>query len=221
MLSCKKLCLEYPDGENTKTVLNGINLDINKGDNVILLGPSGSGKSSLIYLLSTLRKPTKGEVYLEDALISSKDKKIVADIRKKRFGFIFQMHFLIPYLSVIENVLAADNSRDKSAREKAIGILKKLKMSGHINKKIYQLSGGERQRVAIARALMNDPDIIFADEPTASLDHKTAVDVINVLKNYKEDSILIMATHDTSILQGDERIVRIVEGKAIEGLEVS
>ena len=216
MLTCKNLHLEYKDGDKSTLVLNGINLEIKKGEKVIFLGPSGSGKSSLIYLLSTLRRPTKGEVYLDDTLISSNDAKIDPNIRKTRFGFIFQMHFLIPYLTVLENVLSTLNSKDKQSCEKAIAILKKIKMEDHINKKTHQLSGGERQRVAIARALMNDPDIIFADEPTASLDHKTAREVLSVLKKYKKDAILIMATHDTSILQGDERVLKVANGNISE-----
>lgn len=214
MLSCRNLTLEYPDGEKTKVVLDEIDLDIKEGEKVILFGPSGSGKSSLIYLLSTLRKPTSGEIFLDK--INLVDSKNITDIRKKKFGFIFQMHFLIPYLNVLENVLTASNSNTTSSRKKAMGILKKLGIDQYKNRYIYQLSGGERQRVAIARALMNDPDIIFADEPTASLDHKTANEVINILKNYKKNSILIMATHDTSILEGDERVIKIIDGKTFE-----
>ena len=216
MLEAKNLSLVYPDGKNDKIILNNLNLKFNQGENVILLGPSGCGKSSLIYLLSTLRRPTKGTIYLNEQNISSPKNKINPDIRKNHFAFIFQMHFLIPYLNVLDNVLSASNSRGVKAREQAIKILKELKMGEHINKSIHQLSGGERQRVAIARALVSDPDIIFADEPTASLDHLTACEVLEILKNHKKEAILIMATHDTSILKGDERIINILGGKATE-----
>lgn len=214
MLSCRNLTLEYPDGEKTKVVLNKINLDIKEGDKVVLFGPSGSGKSSLIYLLSTLRKPTDGEIFLDKIdLVNCKD---IVNIRKRKFGFIFQMHFLIPYLSVLENVLTASNSNSPSSRKKAVGLLKKLGIEQYKDRYIYQLSGGERQRVAIARALMNDPDIIFADEPTASLDHKTAREVVKILKTYRKNAILIMATHDTSLLEGDERVIKIIDGNTEE-----
>ena len=140
----------------------------------------------------------------------------MADIRKKRFSFIFQMHFLLPYLTTIENVLITDNNYTNLDKMKAIELLTRLGLEQHIYKKIHQMSGGERQRVAIARALFSEPDIIFADEPTASLDHNTAVEVLNILKHHKKDTTLIMATHDTSILNGDERILKFLDGKIVE-----
>ncbi|MDF2568203.1 MAG: ABC-type antimicrobial peptide transport system, ATPase component, partial [Oscillospiraceae bacterium] len=215
MISCSNLYLEYPDGEKTKTILDDVNLTVNKGENVILLGPSGSGKSSLIYLLSSLRRPTKGQVFYQDISLSSQNDKNVSDIRKDHFGFIFQMHFLLPYLSVIENVMLGKSVFNKQTKEKAEELLIQLGLSQHMSKKLHQMSGGQRQRTAIARALMNEPDVIFADEPTASLDHQTASEVISILKSHKKDSILIMATHDTSILSGDERVIRIEDGKTI------
>jgi len=223
MICCKDLHLEYPDGAGIKTVLDRVNLTIRAGENVVLLGPSGSGKSSLIYLLSSLRKPTSGEVSFapegEDGgqALSGMNNNEAADIRRKNFGFIFQAHFLLPYLCALDNVLLGKNDYSATARKKASDLMEQMGLHGHQKKRIHQLSGGERQRVAIARALMNEPDVLFADEPTASLDHGTAMDVIGVLKNHKKDSILIMATHDTSILAGDERIIRIGNGEAKEG----
>ena len=213
MLACNNLCLQYPDGEKKKTVLNDIHLTINEGEKVVLLGPSGSGKSSLIYLLSSLRKATKGAVFFNDADLTRKNEKETAEIRKKYFGFIFQTHFLLPYLNVIENVLVVKNVMTAENTRYASGVLAQLGLREHIHKKVYQLSGGERQRVAIARAIINEPDILFADEPTASLDHETARKAVAILKNYKKNSILIMATHDTTILSGDEKVIRLTDGK--------
>jgi putative ABC transport system ATP-binding protein len=213
MIRCQQLGLVYPDGTKVKTILQDINLKIEQGENVVLLGPSGSGKSSLIYLLSSLRQPTNGEIYWNDELLSVKNS---SSLRKEHFGFIFQMHFLLPYLTALENVLVAKNEYTLAAKTKATEILEQLGLAGHENKKIHQLSGGQRQRVAIARALMNEPDVIFADEPTASLDHSTALEVMEILKNHKKNSILIMATHDTSILSGDERIIQIANGRVFE-----
>ena len=176
----------------------------------------GSGKSSLIYLLSSLRKPTSGEITLDGVNLTKQKDKAITDIRKKRYAFIFQMHFLIPYLTTMENVLTAKNSYTKKDKEKAKELLTKLGLEKHINKKIHQMSGGERQRVAIARALFSEPDIIFADEPTASLDSKTSKEVMKMLKEYKKDGALIMATHDTSILTGDERVIRVSDGEVTE-----
>jgi len=179
----------------------------------------GSGKSSLIYLLSGLRKPTSGDILFDGInLPIQKDNQLV-DIRKKRFAFIFQMHFLLPYLTTVENVLTAKNSYTNDDKARASELLSKLGLENHINKKTYQMSGGERQRVAIARALFNEPDIIFADEPTASLDRKTAMDILNILKDHKKDSTLVMATHDTSILSGNERILKVADGE-ITSMEI-
>ena len=213
MIRCKNLCLEYPDGASTRTIFENVNIEVKKGENVVLLGPSGSGKSSMIYLLSSLRKPTGGEIYFHDIELTNQSENKAADIRKNHFAYIFQMHFLLPYLTILENVLVARNDYSEASKEQAVMLLSKLGLDNHINKKIHQLSGGERQRVAIARALINEPDIIFADEPTASLDHQKSIEVFNILKSYKKDSTLIMATHDTSILTGEERLIRVYDGK--------
>lgn len=212
MIQCKDLCLRYPDGTEKRTIFDHIDLDIKKGDKVVLLGPSGSGKSSLIYLLSSLRKPTSGKIYYKDLELTGMNDNKTADIRKQNFSFIFQMHYLLPYLTTLENVLVAKNNYSKENKELASELLTKLGMEKHLHKKVHQMSGGERQRVAIARALINNPDIIFADEPTASLDHKISVEVFDILKNHNKECTLIMATHDTSILSGDERIIRVADG---------
>ncbi len=212
MISCNNLCLRYPDGEKTKTIFDGVNLNINKGENIILLGPSGSGKSSLIYLLSSLRKPTAGQVFYKDTELSACSDKQASDIRKKHFGLIFQTHFLLPYLTVLENTMIGNGRFDKVNKEKAENLLCTLGLGEYKKRKLHQLSGGPRQRVAIARALINEPDIIFADEPTASLDHKTACEIMSILKSYRQDKILIMATHDTSILNGDEKVFHLKDG---------
>jgi putative ABC transport system ATP-binding protein len=209
MIECKELALSYKDGSKLNNVLVGVNLKIEKGENVVLLGPSGSGKSSLIYLLSGLKKPTGGEIFYEGFNIGKLNDKDSAGLRKNKFGFIFQMHFLIPYMKVIENVMTGAPEFNEKYRSRAMMVLRELGIDQYEHKKIYQLSGGERQRVAIARALVSEPDVIFADEPTASLDHENAVDIIKMLKEYKENSTLVMATHDTSILAGDERVLKV------------
>lgn len=211
MLKAKNLSLVYADGDKQKVVLNSIDLTINEGETVVFLGPSGSGKSSLIYLLSALKKPTDGDVIFNENILSSK--KDTAQERYEHFGFIFQQHFLIPYLTVLENVCIAIKSKD--SRDKSIAILNQLGLKEHLNKKPHQLSGGQRQRVAIARALVKEPKILFADEPTASLDHETALEVMTLLRNMKRKTTLIMATHDTSLLSPDDRVV-IVNNQEIE-----
>jgi putative ABC transport system ATP-binding protein len=216
MIECKKLSLKYIDGHKENEVLSNVDLTVEKGENVVLLGPSGSGKSSLIYLFSGLRKPSSGNIYYKGTEIGSLNDKEISNLRRKKFGFIFQMHFLVPYLKVVENVLLGAPEFSDQYIKRAHLVLGELGIDEYADKKIYQLSGGERQRVAIARALVAEPDVIFADEPTASLDHENAVEIIKLLKEYRENSTLIMATHDTSILSGDERIIRIQNHKAVD-----
>jgi putative ABC transport system ATP-binding protein len=215
MIELDKLSLTYKDGHVVNHVLKNIDLKIEKGESIVLLGPSGSGKSSLVYLISGLRKPSSGSIIYEGKEMNKLSDKELSDLRKKKFGFVFQMHFLIPYLKVLENVMVSAPIHNKYYKEKAETILSELGLPQYRHKRIYQLSGGERQRISIARALISEPEVIFADEPTASLDHDNAIDIMKMLKNYKENSTLIMATHDTSILSGDERILRIQNHKII------
>lgn len=215
MLACEGLTLRYKDGHNENVVLENVDLTVENGRNVVLLGPSGSGKSSLLYLLSGLKKPSAGRVLVDGADVSVLSANRYADLRRRRFGYIFQMHFLIPYLTVLENVLTGAPRMNGEARGKAMTLLKELDIDRYAKKRIHELSGGERQRVAVARALVSDPEVIFADEPTASLDHKNAVEIIRLLKEYKSDSTLLMATHDTSILAGDETVWHIENRKVV------
>lgn len=203
ILRTKKIGLDYLDGKSRRTVLNDINLEFDNGEKVIIAGPSGSGKSSLVYLLSTLRKPTSGSVFYKgEDITNSPDQE---RIRLQDFGFIFQQHFLISYLNILENVCIANNKKD--IKVEAMEILEKLGLGELMFKKPYQISGGERQRAAIARALVKKPAIIFADEPTASLDRKNALQVYQTLKEYSKGKLLIMTTHDMSLLSGDERVI--------------
>ncbi len=218
MLEGNNLSLIYKDGGNNYTVFEDVNLQINEGEKVILMGPSGSGKSSLVYLLSGLRLPSKGNVLYNDIDLTGLVDNKRAEIRKKEFGFIFQMHFLIHYMNVLENVIVGVNDKNLSKdkhRKSVKELLDNLEIGDCIDKKIYELSGGQRQRVAIARSLIKKPTVIFADEPTSALDHKNAIDVYNIIKNYDKNLTLVMATHDTSILQGDERIVNINDIKQL------
>ena len=215
MIECKNLTLRYKDGNRENLVLDNVDMQINNNETIVLLGPSGSGKSSLIYLLSGLKNPTFGQIMYDGVDIEKYNSKQFSDLRRKKFGYIFQQHFLVPYLKVIENVLVGAPKMSNTYRVKAQQLLHELGIDQYMNKRIFELSGGERQRVAIARALISEPDIIFADEPTASLDHNTAVEILKLIKKYKESTTLIIATHDTSILDGNESIVRIEHGKVI------
>jgi putative ABC transport system ATP-binding protein len=213
MLECRNLSLKYKDGHKENLVLDDINLKIENGKNVVVLGPSGSGKSSLIYLFSGLKKPTSGSIIIDGTDVSTMNEKQFSKIKRQKFGYIFQQHFLIPYLTVIENVMVGAPANNKEYNEKAHVLLTELGIEQYTQKHIFELSGGERQRVAIARALVSEPEVIFADEPTASLDHDNAVEIMKLLKEYKSTSTLLMATHDTSILSGDENILHIENKK--------
>jgi putative ABC transport system ATP-binding protein len=215
MVECKELTLKYKDGHKENLVLDNVDLQIQNGENVVLLGPSGSGKSSLIYLFSGLKKPTSGQILYDGVDIENFNQKQFSDLRRKKFGYIFQMHFLVPYLRVLENVLVGAPKMTAKYKNRAQSLLDELGIGQYSGKRIYELSGGERQRVAIARALVSEPQIIFADEPTASLDHDTAVEILKLLKQFKESTTLMIATHDISILDGDESIVRIEHHKAV------
>lgn len=211
--------LVYDIGKEIQTyALKDINLSIDGNRLIGIMGPSGGGKSSLLYALAGFKIPTSGKVSYEEKDYSKIPTAKSADIRKKEFGFIFQRHFLIDYMTVLENVLVPINSNSTEAKNKAISILKELGIEHLVNKKPYQLSGGQRQRVAIARALITDPKVIFADEPTAALDHKSAIEVMNFLENYKKDKLIIVVTHDSSILKDADYIINMMDG-AIESID--
>lgn len=213
MLEIENLFLTYKDGNENREVLKNVSYKFGDGIFYTLLGPSGSGKSSLIYILSLLRKATSGSIILEGNKISAKSD--MYKIRYENFGFIFQQHFLIPYLSVLENVCMASYN-PKKIKDDAIEILKDLGLEEHMNKKPYQLSGGQKQRVSIARALVKKPKYIFADEPTASLDHKTAIKVMKLLEKACANSTVICTTHDTTIVPPKSTRLYLSDGKVIE-----
>ena len=212
MLSVENLSMKYRDGEIERVILEDISIVFENQTKNILIGPSGSGKSTLLYILSTLRNPTSGTVKLDDRFISFN--KESEKIRYDNFGFVFQHAFLIPYLTAKENISIA---KKKSIHSKEIDEwLEKFKLSSIAYKYPHQMSGGERQRVAIIRALIKKPAIIFADEPTASLDSENARLVFDILKHENPESILIATTHDLSLLNGDENVYKIVDKKVIK-----
>lgn len=205
--------LVYDIGREAQTyALKDINLSLDGNRFIGIMGPSGSGKSSLLYAMSGFKIPTSGKVCYEGIDYSKISSSENAVMRRKEFGFIFQRHFLIDYMTVLENVLVPINDDSQEAKEKAMSILDKLGLEHLSNKKPYQLSGGQRQRVAIARALIGDPKVIFADEPTAALDHSSALEVMKFLKNYKKDKMIIVVTHDPCILQDANHVINMLDG---------
>lgn len=209
----------YDIGSEAQTyALRDINLSIENNRLIGIMGPSGSGKSSLLYALSALKKPTSGNVIYNGLCYKNLSQSELANIRKKDFGFIFQRHFLIDYMTVMDNVLTPINDDSSKAKEKAMHLLSRLGIEKCHDKKPHQLSGGQRQKVAIARALINDPKVIFGDELTAALDHKSASEVMDLLAEYKSKALIIVVTHDASILKNADDIINIWDG-AITSIE--
>lgn len=205
--------LVYDIGKEAQTyALKDINLSLDGNRFIGIMGPSGSGKSSLLYAMAGFKVPTSGKVYYGKIDYSKISPSESAEIRRKDFGFIFQRHFLIDYMTVLENVLVPINDDSKEAKVKAISILDSLGLAHLTSKKPYQLSGGQRQRVAIARALIGDPKVIFADEPTAALDHNSAIEVMKFLENYKKDKMIIVVTHDPCILEKANYVINMLDG---------
>lgn len=192
--------------------LKDININLSHNKFYGVLGPSGSGKSSLLYILSGLKKPTSGKVFYDELDITALSDDKLSDFRRKNLGFIFQRHFLIEYLTVLQNVLVPVSSSSRDFEKRGKELINFMGLKGMEDKKPYQLSGGQRQRVAIARALINNPKVIFADELTASLDHKNAINVIETLMNICKDATIVTVTHDESILFGADEIITIWDG---------
>lgn len=209
MIECKELSLYYKDGKTERKIFENVNINIGPGKKVVFLGPSGSGKSSLIYLLSGLRKPTSGSILYNSVDYESLNERQMTLLRSDDFGFIFQMHFLIPYLTVFENIEIGLKKKGPNYKTEIEELSTRLGLEEHLHKKIYQMSGGQRQRVAIARALIKKPKIIFADEPTASLDHQTSLEVMRLLDEQMSGASLIMATHDTSVIDESFNVIHI------------
>ena len=210
-LKVKDVALSYQDGEGQREIFTNVNFTAEKGEALVILGPSGSGKSSLLYLLAGLRRPSQGTIVFAGVDVSALGDS--SKLRYDSFGFVFQQHFLIPYMTVQENIAI---SHGRIQPEDITVMLNHLKLQGYEKKRPYQLSGGERQRVAIGRALAKAPAIVFADEPTASLDKATAKTVFDLLRSHTQDSILVVATHDMALLRGDERVLSFENGRIVE-----
>lgn len=211
----------YTIGEKDFWVLKGLDLQIKKGEFIAIVGKSGSGKSTLLNLLGGIDSPTEGRIVINDQEINGFSENQLSRFRGEHIGFVFQFFQLMPTLTVLENVvMPMDFSKSIPAskrKERAISLLKKVGMGSHLDKFPSALSGGEQQRVAIARALANDPDIIFADEPTGNLDSNTSEDIFNLLKALTADGkTVIMVTHNNELAERCGRIIKISDGSIIE-----
>ena len=196
---------------NKDLALENINLEIKKAQFVSIIGESGSGKSTLLSVLSTLLKPSNGEIVYEDT--NYKNIKNIDNFRRENIGFIFQFHYLINYLSVKENINLAN---EKASKEEIFELLRLLGIENLIDKYPNEISGGQRQRVAIARAMINNPKVIFADEPTGNLDSKNSLNVFDLFKTLtKKGTTVIVATHDKNLALKADITYEVKDGKLI------
>lgn len=205
--------LVYDIGKELQTyALKNISIAIEGNRMIGIMGPSGSGKSSLLYTLAGLKTPTSGKAYYNKINYAGNPPDKNAELRKRDFGFIFQKHFLIEYMTVLQNVLMPINDDSKEAKLKAVTILDKLGILHLSGKKPHQLSVGQKQKVAIARAFIGEPKVIFADEPTAALDYEATLKVMEFFKSYKGEKIIIIVSHDKLIFKDVDSVINMLDG---------
>ena len=208
--------LEYHSNNNDTKILKNINFEVKKNERLAIIGESGSGKTSLLMLLSGLEKPTKGLIKFCDNDFSQLDDNQIVELRKKNIGLVFQQFYLIPNYSALENVMfPMEINKIKNERRRAVAILSDLGLKHRIHNLPSELSGGEQQRVAIARAISSSPKIILADEPTGNLDKKNTEIVSKLLFKYSTEQkiSLIIVTHNLSLAKKCDRIIKLIDGK--------
>jgi putative ABC transport system ATP-binding protein len=217
LIEIKKLNKTYEGGEECVMALVDVDLKIERGEFISVMGPSGSGKSTLLTILGGLNHPTKGDVTVDDIPIYKLSLEKLADFRREYLGFIFQSFQLIPYLTVIENVMLPLSITQKTNREQvkmAEEILGKIGLAGKARRLPDQLSGGEQERVAIARALVNSPPILMADEPTGNLDSKTGKEIMDLFKSLNEEGqTIVMVTHNPENTSFSTRTISLKDGR--------
>ena len=220
LIHALNLVKTYGEGESKTVALDNVSMDVGEGEFVAIIGASGSGKSTLMNILGCLDKPTSGKYFFEDKLVSELSADSLAGIRNKKIGFIFQSFNLLARTSALKNVelpLLYGNVTGSDMTKRAVNLLTKVNLSSKLHSKPSQLSGGEQQRVAIARALVNDPSIIFADEPTGNLDSRTSFEIMKLFSQLNsEGRTIVMITHEMDVARFAARIIRIHDGKILE-----
>jgi ABC-type lipoprotein export system ATPase subunit len=226
LIRLRELRKTYSLGEVPVPVLKGISLDVQRGEMLALMGASGSGKSTLMNILGCLDRPTSGRYWLDGDEISQLSPDQRALLRNQKIGFVFQSFNLLPRTSALENVIlplaythVMLSKREARARGQAI--LEKVGLGHRIDHQPSQLSGGQQQRVAIARALINEPQIVFADEPTGNLDSKTSKEILKMFQDLSEEDgiTVVLVTHDPGVAHYARRVVRMCDGLVVEGVD--
>lgn len=218
IIKTEKLCKSFSSGGLQQHVLKNLDLEIYEGDFTIIMGASGAGKSTLLYTLSGMDKPTLGKIIFNEKVITKMSIDKLAHFRRENCGFVFQQTYLIDSMSVLDNVLVSGllvNKNRKEVTKKAKELLKKVDIDEKLWKKFpTQLSGGEAQRVGIARALINNPKLVFADEPTGALNSKTGQDVLDTLTEFNNSGqSIVMVTHDIKSARRGNRIIYLKDGE--------
>ncbi|MEE8413087.1 MAG: ABC transporter ATP-binding protein [Dehalococcoidales bacterium] len=215
MISLRNITKTYPMGKRELTVLNGVSIDVERGEMVAIMGPSGSGKSTMLNLIGCLDTPTSGSYFLDDREVSSLNSGELAQVRSQKIGFVFQTFNLLPRLSALANVELGLRYAGGVDRKLATEALAQVGLSDRVNHKPTELSGGEMQRVAIARALVKNPPLLLADEPTGNLDSRSGEEIISILTAlHSEHGItLIIITHEENIARHCQRIIYFKDGQ--------
>jgi putative ABC transport system ATP-binding protein len=216
ILTTDAVSLAYFDGDQATYALREATVEIPDREFIGIMGPSGSGKSSLLYVLSGLKRPTSGDVKFRDLLYSEHTEAELTALRREHFGFVFQQPWLLPWQTTQENVMMGATVINRDALALTDVYFAQLGITGMKNKLPSQLSGGEKQRVCVARAMMNKPAVIFADEPTASLDQRNGHLVVELLSAYKDKGTVIIVTHDPGMLTNADRVLVMRDGQVVE-----
>lgn len=222
VLRAENLTKIFCSGDEEVVVFEGLNFEIRPGELVALVGESGAGKTTLLHLLAALDTPTRGEVYFEGQKVSGFGEEERAAYRNRRIGYVWQMHYLLPEFSALENVMLPQvmaGSDFAAARTRAAEMLGEVRLGSMARRRVGELSGGEQQRVALARALANRPALLLADEPTGNLDHRTASRVMELVEKLHRAHGLtsVLATHNLELAQRAQRTLRLSDGKLTEG----